>query len=104
MFFPSFLLMLMTPFYVCKVIEIQQQKKHLITSLTFMLIFSKLDKVYSDFKDQALKFSNKFDVEIVFNFGIIKINNELLFIKSIIKNQIFYFKILAIFLLFTIFP
>jgi len=64
-----------------------------------------MDKVYSDFKDWTLKISNKFDVEIVFKFGIIKINFEFLFNKNnYFFFQIFYFKVLATFLLFTTFP
>jgi len=64
-----------------------------------------MDKVYSDFKDWTLKISNKFDVEIVFKFGIIKINFEFLFNKNnYFFFQIFYFKFLATFLLFTTFP
>jgi hypothetical protein len=63
-----------------------------------------MDKVYSDFKDWTLKISNKFDVEIVFKFGIIKINFEFLFNKNnYFFFQIFYFKILATSLLFTTF-
>jgi hypothetical protein len=46
------MLMLMAPFYVCKIVGNHHQKKHFITSLIFMLMFSKkLDKFYSYFKD-----------------------------------------------------
>jgi hypothetical protein len=44
--------MLMGPFYVYKIVKIHHQKKHLVTSLIFILMFKKsLNKVYSDFKD-----------------------------------------------------
>jgi hypothetical protein len=64
----------MAPIYVHKMMEIHHPKKHLVTSLVFILIILK-KKVYSDFNYQAYKFSNKFDIGIVYVFkvGIIQI-------------------------------
>ncbi len=43
----------MTLLNVCKIVEAHQQAKYSITSLIFILMFSKtLHKVYSDFKDR----------------------------------------------------
>jgi len=45
--------MLMTLLNVCEIVEIHHQAKYSITSLKFILMFSKkLHKVYSDFKDR----------------------------------------------------
>jgi hypothetical protein len=64
--------MSMTLLNVCKIVEIHHQEKHSITSLIFILMFSKkLHKVYSDFKDWVSKISNKFDVGIVYVFKVV---------------------------------
>ncbi len=107
--------MLMAPIYVSKMIEIHYQEKHLVTSLIFILIFSKKKKkVYSDFKYQAHKFSNKFDVGIfyVFKVGIIKITLKPFFVrrdffpfKLMISNILQFFRCLHFCLnLHNVFP
>jgi hypothetical protein len=51
MFFPSFFVDVDGPFLCLQIYGNSPPKKHLVTSLTFMLMFSKkLDKVYNDFK------------------------------------------------------
>jgi hypothetical protein len=68
--------MLMAFIYVCKIMKIHHQNKTFgyINNIYFNF-FKKINKVYSDFKYQAYKFSNKFNIGIVYVFkiGIIKI-------------------------------
>jgi len=68
--------MLMAFIYVRKMMKNSPPKKPFgyINNIYFNF-FKKLNKVYSDFKYQAYKFSNKFNIGIVYVFkiGIIKI-------------------------------
>ncbi len=67
--------MLISPFYVCEIVEIHHQKKFNYMINIYFNIFKKKDKVHNDFKDWTLKISNKFDVWIVYVFkvGIIRL-------------------------------
>jgi len=71
----------------------------------YFKISKKLDKVYNDFKGWTSKFSNKFDVEIiyVFNVGIIRIISKLLFIGNNLFSFKFVISIFGDFLFFTYF-
>jgi len=82
--------MLMTFLNVCKIVE-YHQAKYSITSLIFILMFSKeLHKVYSDFKDRISNLSNKFDVGIVYVFKVVTIKKIKIFL--FIRSNMFSFK------------